>query len=147
MLFGLAVDKQAPSFFKKLSRAAVPANGLIFSCVLIMCGALLQYFVPNTIMAFTLVTTLSTILFICVWIVVLLSYIKYRKTRPQLHAASKFKMPGGVAMSYLVIAFFVFTVFILSLEADTRQSLMVSPIWLVILAIGYMIMKKRKAQS
>lgn len=52
MLFGLAVDKQAPSFFQKLSRVAVPANGLIFSCVLIMCGALPQYSVPNTITAF-----------------------------------------------------------------------------------------------
>lgn len=143
MLFGLAKDKQAPSFFERLSSVAVPANGLIFSCVLIMSGALLQYFVPNTITAFTLVTTLSTILFICVWIIVLLSYIKYRKTRPQLHEASKFKMPGGVAMCYVVIAFFIFTVLILTLEPDTRQSLIVSPIWLVILAIGYLVMKRK----
>ena len=143
MLFGLAKDKQAPSFFERLSSVAVPANGLIFSCVLIMSGALLQYFVPNTITAFTLVTTLSTILFICVWIIVLLSYIKYRKTRPQLHATSKFKMPGGVAMCYVVIAFFIFTVLILTLEPDTRQSLIVSPIWLVILAIGYLLMKRK----
>lgn len=145
MLFGLAKDKQAPSFFERLSRVAVPANGLVFSCVLIMFGALLQYFVPNTITAFTLVTTLSTILFICVWIIVLLSYIKYRKTRPQLHEASKFKMPGGIAMCYTVIAFFIFTVFILILEPDTRQSLIVSPIWLVILAIGYLVMKRKQA--
>jgi D-serine/D-alanine/glycine transporter len=144
MLFGLAKEKQAPSFFEKLSRAAVPANGLVFSCALIMCGALLQYFVPNTIMAFTLVTTLSTILFICVWVIVLLSYIKYRKTRPQLHEASKFKMPGGVVMCYVVIAFFAFTVFILTLEPDTRQSLIVSPIWLVVLAIGYLMMKRKQ---
>ncbi|TEU30216.1 D-serine/D-alanine/glycine transporter [Alkanindiges illinoisensis] len=143
MLFGLAKDKQAPSFFERLSSVAVPANGLIFSCVLIMSGALLQYFVPNTITAFTLVTTLSTILFICVWIIVLLSYIKYRKTRPQLHATSKFKMPGGVAMCYVVIAFFIFTVFILTLEPDTRQSLIVSPIWLVILALSYLMMKRK----
>lgn len=145
MLFGLAKDKQAPSFFERLSSVAVPANGLIFSCVLIMSGALLQYFVPNTITAFTLVTTLSTILFICVWIIVLLSYIKYRKTRPQLHEASKFKMPGGVAMCYAVIAFFIFTVFILILEPDTRQSLIVSPVWLVVLAIGYLLMKRKQA--
>ena len=144
MLFGLAVDKQAPKLFEKLSRAAVPANGLIFSCVLIMSGSLLQYFVPNTIMAFTLVTTLSTILFICVWVVVLLSYIKYRKTRPQLHAVSKFKMPGGVIVSYGVIAFFIFTVFILMLEEDTRQSLIVSPIWLIALIIGYWFLKKNR---
>ena len=145
MLFGLAKDKQAPSFFERLSSVAVPANGLIFSCVLIMSGALLQYFVPNTITAFTLVTTLSTILFICVWIIVLLSYIKYRKTRPQLHEASKFKMPGGIAMCYAVIAFFIFTVFILILEPDTRQSLIVSPVWLVVLAIGYLLMKRKQA--
>lgn len=144
MLFGLAKDKQAPSFFERLSSVAVPANGLIFSCVLIMSGALLQYFVPNTITAFTLVTTLSTILFICVWIIVLLSYIKYRKTRPQLHATSKFKMPGGIAMCYVVITFFIFTVLILTLEPDTRQSLIVSPIWLVILAIGYLLMKRKQ---
>lgn len=144
MLFGLAKDKQAPSFFERLSSVAVPANGLIFSCVLIMSGALLQYFVPNTITAFTLVTTLSTILFICVWIIVLLSYIKYRKTRPQLHATSKFKMPGGIAMCYAVIAFFIFTVFILILEPDTRQSLIVSPVWLVVLAIGYLLMKRKQ---
>ena len=109
-----------------------------------MSGSLLQYFVPNTIMAFTLVTTLSTILFICVWVVVLLSYIKYRKTRPQLHAVSKFKMPGGVIVSYGVIAFFIFTVFILMLEEDTRQSLIVSPIWLIALIIGYWFLKKNR---
>lgn len=146
MLFGLAQDQQAPGMFAKLSKAAVPSNGLIFSCVCIMGGALLQYFVPNTIEAFTLATTLSTILFICVWIVVLLSYIQYRKTRPELHAASKFKMPGGVFMSYIVIIFFIFTVGILSLEADTRQSLIVSPIWLVVLAIGYFL-KKRNTKA
>jgi D-serine/D-alanine/glycine transporter len=146
MLFGLAKDGQAPDFFAKLSKVAVPANGLLFSCVLIMGGALLQYFVPNTITAFTLVTTLSTVLFICVWIVVLLSYIKYRKTRPELHAASTFKMPGGVVMCYVVIAFFIFTVGILSLEADTFASLKVTPIWLVILAIGYFFWKRKQPQ-
>lgn len=144
MLFGLAKDKQAPGLFAKLSKAAVPSNGLIFSCLCIMGGALLQYFVPNTVEAFTLATTLSTILFICVWIIVMLSYIQYRKTRPELHAASTFKMPGGVVMSYVVIAFFIFTVVILALEPDTLKSLIVSPIWLVILLIGYRLKKKHE---
>lgn len=143
MLFGLAKDKQAPGLFAKLSSAAVPANGLLFSCFCIMGGALLQYFVPNTIEAFTLATTFSTILFICVWIIVMLSYIRYRRTQPALHAASKFKMPGGVGMAYLVIAFFIFTVVILALEPDTLKSLIVSPVWVLILLVGYYFKKKR----
>ncbi len=102
-----------------------------------MGGALLQYFVPNTIEAFTLATTLCTILFLTVWILILMCYIRYRKLSPELHEKSNFKMPGGVAMSYVVIVFFLFTIAILSLEADTAKSLMVSPIWFLVLAIGY----------
>ncbi len=145
MLFGLAKDNQASSRFGQLSSAAVPSNALLFSCACIMGGALLQYFVPNTLRAFTLATTLSTILFISVWLVVMAAYIKYRRTRPELHAQSIYKMPGGVVMSYVVIAFFVFTVGILALEEDTRQSLIVSPIWLIILMVGYLWMKRKKA--
>lgn len=143
MLFGLAKDQQAPQSFGKLSKAAVPTTGLLVSCIFLGGGAFLQYFVPDTVKAFTLASTFTTILFLSVWIVIMVSYIRYRQTRPQLHAASIYKMPGGVGMSYLVIAFFVFTIFILSLELDTRQSLIVSPIWLLVLLIGYQFVKKK----
>ncbi|MEZ6841570.1 hypothetical protein ABVN80_18470 [Acinetobacter baumannii] len=49
------------------------------------------------------------ILFISVWILIMACYLRYRKIRPELHAASTFKMPGGVLMAYAVIAFFLFT--------------------------------------
>ena len=32
-------------------------------------------------------------------------YLRYRKLRPELHEKSTFKMPGGVLMSYVVLAF------------------------------------------
>jgi D-serine/D-alanine/glycine transporter len=144
MMYGLGKDGQAPSLFQRLTRSAVPANGLLFSCLCIMGGALLQYFVPNTLEAFTLAGTLCTILFISVWILILLCYIRYRRLRPELHQKSIFKMPGGVAACYMVIVFFLFTIGILSLEADTRKSLLVSPIWLILLAIGYYGFYKKK---
>lgn len=106
-------------------------------------GAVLQFFVPDTITAFTLATTLSVILFVSVWIIIMVNYIQYRKQRPELHEKSTFKMPGGVFMSYVVIAFFIFTIGILVLEPDTRQSLLISPLWLLILGIGYMFKKKK----
>jgi len=143
MLYGLAKDDQAPKKLGKLSKSAVPANGLMFSCACIMGGAVLQFFVPDTITAFTLATTLSVILFVSVWIIIMVNYIQYRKQRPELHEKSTFKMPGGVFMSYVVIAFFIFTIGILVLEPDTRQSLLISPLWLLILGIGYMFKKKK----
>ncbi len=137
MLFGLSREQQAPQSFAKLNKRAVPANALYFSAVCLLLGAALQYFVPDTVRAFTLATTLSTILFICVWIIIMWSYIVYYKTRPELHAKSSFKLPGGLFTCAVVIVFFLSMIVVLALEEDTRQALMVSPIWLVILALGY----------
>ncbi|MEX5539039.1 amino acid permease, partial [Pseudomonas syringae] len=77
----------------------------------------------DTIKAFTLATTLSTILFICVWLMIIWSYMVYYKTRPTLHAQSKFKMPGGLVTCWIVILFFVMMLYVLSLEPDTFQAL------------------------
>ena len=47
-----------------------------------------------------LVTTVSAILFMFVWSLILLSYMAYRRQRASLHEASRYKMPGGVAMCW-----------------------------------------------
>ncbi|WP_434027135.1 D-serine/D-alanine/glycine transporter [[Pseudomonas] boreopolis] len=146
MLYGLAEEKHAPKGFARLSRAAVPARGLLFSCACLMAGALLIYMVPNLVTAFTLVTTLSAVLFMFVWSLILCAYIAYRRKRPQLHAASTFKMPGGVAMCCVVLAFFAFVLVLLTLQPDTLQALLVSPAWFLILAVGYWL-KRRAARG
>ena len=152
MLFGLAKDGQAPQALAQLSSRAVPAKGLFFSCLFILAGAALQYFVPNTIEAFTLASSLCVILFISIWSIIMVCYIRYRKRNPELHQKSTFKMPGGVFMSYVVLIFLLFTLVILSLEPDTLKALMISPLWLIILAITYRVlyiprMRRRKQDS
>lgn len=144
MLFGLSREEQAPVAFGRLNRHAVPANALYFSAVCLLLGAALQYFVPDTVRAFTLATTLSTILFICVWIIIIWSYIVYYKTRPELHAKSTFKLPGGLVTCWIVIIFFLSMIVVLALEEDTRQALMISPIWFILLIIGYFGFYKQK---
>ena len=49
-------------------------------------------------------------------------------------------MPGGVGMSYVVLAFLLFALVILSLEPDTLKALMISPLWLILLAITYRVL-------
>ena len=137
MLYGLAEEDHAPKGFARLSRAAVPSRGLLFSCICLLLGAMLVYLIPNLVTAFTLVTTLAAVLFMFVWSLILCAYIAYRRKRPQLHAASKFRMPGGVAMCWACLAFFAFVLGLLSLQADTRQALLASPAWFVLLAAGY----------
>ncbi len=144
MLFGLAKKQDAPSMFGKLSKRAVPANGLMFSCICLLGGVVLIYLVPNVIKAFTIVTTISAILFMFIWSMILISYIAYRKKQDSLHQQSRFKMPGGVLVSYLCLLFFVFMVVLLTLETDTCQALMATPIWFILLAISYYLKRKSR---
>ena len=147
MLFGLALKGDAPRAFGRLSANQVPSSGLIFSCICLLGGAFLMWVVPNLMEAFTLVTTVSAILFMFVWSLILLSYIIYRKNRPDLHAASKYRMPGGVAMCWLCLAFFAGIVVLLSFEADTRQALIATPVWFVLLGGAYAWLRKRACPS
>ena len=146
MLFGLAMDGDAPGKFKSLSRRAVPSNGLIFSCICLLAGALVIYVVPNLMEAFTLITTVSATLFMFVWTMILLSYLAYRKKRDHLHRASKYKMPGGKFMVWVCLTFFVFILVLLALETDTRQALYLVPVWFVLLAVGYRLVRRNKLE-
>lgn len=144
MLFGLAQEGDAPKAFEKLSSRDVPANGLYFSCTCLLLGAALMYLIPDLVEAFTLVTTVSAVLFMFVWSLILLSYLTYRKQRAALHAASKYKMPGGRFMCWACLAFFAFILVLLSFETDTRQALAVTPVWFILLAVTYQWVKANR---
>ncbi len=144
MLFGLAQEGNAPKAFGKLSSRAVPSNGLTFSCLCLLGGVVLIYLIPNVVTVFTLVTTVSAILFMFVWTIILCSYLVYRRQRPQLHEASIYKMPLGKLMCWVCMAFFVFVLVLLTLQDDTRQALIVTPLWFVILGIGYWLRSRKR---
>ena len=144
MLYGLTQDGVAPKRFALLSKRAVPSSGLTFSCICLLGGVVLIYLIPNVVTVFTMVTTVSAILFMFVWSIILCSYMVYRKQRPHLHEKSIYKMPLGKLMCWVCLAFFVFVIVLLTLEADTRQALMVTPLWFIILGMGWMFIRKRR---
>ncbi|AWK13670.1 D-serine/D-alanine/glycine transporter [Candidatus Fukatsuia symbiotica] len=146
MLFGLAQEGDAPKQFSRLSRYSVPIFGLTFSCICLLGGVVLIYLIPNVITVFTLVTTVSAILFMFVWTIILCSYLVYRKKRPELHGRSTYKMPAGILMSVVCLIFFAFILILLTFETHTRQALMVTPLWFVILSVAYWLLQKRKVK-
>ena len=143
MLFGLSVEGTAPGRFQRLSRHKVPANALLFSCMFLLVSAVLLYASSSIIAVFTVVTTMASVLFIFVWTIIVVSYILYRKRRPALHAASRFKMPGGVYMCYVVLGFFGFLIWALTQKSDTLQALLVTPVWFIGLGIVWLVIRRR----
>ncbi|MDR1387747.1 MAG: amino acid permease [Propionibacteriaceae bacterium] len=144
MLFGLATTKEAPRAFGKLSGSKVPANALLFSCVCVLPGVALLYASGSIMSAFTYATTLASVLFIFVWALIIVAYLLYRKRRPELHAASKYKMPLGPAMCWIVLAFLAAMIVILALDEETLTALAVSPVWFIILIVAWLIRRSRR---
>ena len=144
MLYGLAEQGVAHRTFGRLSARAVPTSGLFFSCFCLLAGVALIYLIPNVMTVFTMVTTVSAILFMFVWSIILCSYMAYRKQYPQRHQQSTFKMPLGKVMCWVCLAFFAFVIVLLTLQEDTRNALMVTPLWFIMLGFGWW-MRRRKA--
>ncbi|MBU9765245.1 D-serine/D-alanine/glycine transporter [Mycobacterium sp. TNTM28] len=143
MVYGLAAEGDAPGVFGRLTSRRVPANALFLSGVFLLSGVVMVAVGDSIIEAFTIVTTISSLCFMFVWTIILSSYLVYRRRRPHLHEASKFKMPGGKAMCYVVLAFFVFLVVAFTLKQDTRQALLVTPVWFIVLGIAWAVLRRR----
>src|SRR5699024_10970421 len=71
MLFGLSLEGAAPRRWAKLSANQVPARGLLFSIVCLIPGVAVMYAGSSIIEAFTLITTVSSVLFMVVWAYIL----------------------------------------------------------------------------
>ncbi|WP_072691422.1 D-serine/D-alanine/glycine transporter [Rhodococcus marinonascens] len=143
MVYGLAQEGDAPARLGKLSSRRVPANALIVSSIFLLAALALLMSGESVIEAFTAVTTIASVLFIFVWTMILASYLVYRKRRPELHEASKFKMPGGVAVCWVILGFFAFIIWALTREPDTLHALLITPIWFVVLGIGWAVTRRR----
>ncbi|WP_407965040.1 amino acid permease [Bartonella sp. C271] len=139
MIYGLATRRGAPSFLGKLSNNYVPANALFFSCLCVLLSYTLLLLSPTIISAFTIITSIAAILFIFVWSIILISYIIYRRNYPTQHITSTYKMPGGTFMCWIILAFFAFILFLLTLESDTLTALKCTPLWFIFLGIMYSI--------
>jgi D-serine/D-alanine/glycine transporter len=145
MVYGLATERDAPSVFARLSRRKVPQNALFLTGVMLLSSVVLLVFGLGESTGFAIVTTVSSLCFMFVWSMILISYLVYRRRRPQEHAASTFPMPFGRIMPWVVLAFFGFLLWAFTGDADTRIGLVATPVWFALLAVGYLGLRRTPA--
>lgn len=144
MLFGLALAGQAHPLFRRLTARSVPGASLVVTAAALLTSIPLLYTSDSIIDAFTTVTTVASVLFILVWCVIVVSYLRYRVKYPRRHAASRFRLPGGRVAAWASLAFFAFVTWTLTLAPDTRTAVAVSPLWLVVLACAWGLRRRRQ---
>src|SRR5262249_50627587 len=142
MLYSLALERQAPAIFARLTRHHVPAAGIHASAAVMLIGVILNYIVPKEV--FTWVTSISLIGTLWTWIIIMYSHTKFRRAVQEGRVRGvPYRMPGWPLANWAVIAFLLTVAAMLSLAADTRVALYVAPFWFALLGIGYYARRKR----
>lgn len=133
ILFGLAKQGLGPKVLTKTNSNGVPYLSMLVSSITLLIAALLNFIFPDAIKLFIYVTTLSTVLFLVVWGMIIVSYIAYVKKNPEQHQSSAFKLWGGKIIAYIVLSFFIFIFILLFFSKDTRVAIFISPLWFIFL--------------
>lgn len=142
IMYNLGRQNGGTGMLAKLNKNAVPSNALLISTVIVSIGTLLSKLIPEQ--AFGIVTTISAICFIWVWSIILISHIRYKKTRPDLHQKSVFKAPLTPFINYVVLALFGFILLVMLISESTRSALLLTPLWFVLL-FGLYFFKRKKS--
>lgn len=79
ILFGLSQQGLGPKVLNKTNSHGVPYLSMLVSSIALLIAALLNYIFPNAIQLFIYVTTLSTVLFLVVWAMIIVAYLMYLK--------------------------------------------------------------------
>ena len=137
ILFGLAKQGLGPKVLTKTNSNGVPYLSMLVSSITLLIAALLNFIFPDAIKLFIYVTTLSTVLFLVVWGMIIVSYIAYVKKNPERHRSSAFKLWGGKIIAYIVLSFFIFIFILLFFSKDTRVAIFISPLWFIFLFFYY----------
>ncbi|MDO4912637.1 MAG: amino acid permease [Lactobacillus sp.] len=139
LLFSMTYNKSGKwnETFGKLSGQKVPKNALVFSAILIAFTPLITFVVGDA--AFNFITSTSTSLFLIIWIIMLVTHIKYRQS---LKEPKAFRLPGYPITSYLMITFFALIIVLLLVLDAFRIPMITALIVVGVLLIIAKVFKK-----
>ncbi|MFI8597113.1 amino acid permease [Kocuria koreensis] len=143
MSFGLAKDGHAPKALNYTTRRGVPMKAVFFTTVFLFAAIPLLLGGDALTQAFTVVSSICSADILFTWGSIVVSYIIYHRRHPERHRASGFRMPLPRIAPWVVLAFFVFIAFTLTLSPDTRIAAILSPFWFLLLAVLWQVVKRR----
>ncbi|MFL2080376.1 amino acid permease [Latilactobacillus sakei] len=143
MTFTLANNGQLPKRFLKLNRHGVPfyavsaiSLGILIGVIL---NAILPLVYPKAGNIFVLVYSSSVLPGMVPWFVILISQIAFRKQHAEKMATHPFKMPWSPYSNYITLAMLCLTLVFMFINPETRISLIVGLIFLVLMIVIYFV--------
>lgn len=137
MVYNLGLQGNAPQAMTKVSAKGSPTNAIIFSIICIGLTVFLNYLYPKQI--FNILLSIATIAAIINWITILVTHINFKRKFTGISHYPIFFYPLS---SVIAIIFLVMVAGIMYFMPDFRLAIIIAPIWLCLLSIGYLIKTK-----
>ncbi|MDR3330754.1 MAG: amino acid permease [Endomicrobium sp.] len=144
MLYALAIQKNAPRVLAQTNKRGIPTLAILLSGLLTFLVVPLNYFIPNWIIAFEIVMSFSVTCIIINWIIIAISHLKFKKQKDLKNYRTIFPAPFYPYSNYIALIFLAFILFVMALpQFGMIKQVAALPIWILIVYIGYRIVKSR----
>lgn len=148
MLYKLSQEGKVPKIFGKLSSHRVPSVAILTISFGILLGIILNIFLSSfkggAVNLFVLVYSSSVLPGMVPWFVILLSELRFRRANPEIIQNHPFVMPLYPMSNYLAIISLLLIVVFMFINPDTRASVTVGFVFLMVLTINFIIKFRRK---
>lgn len=141
MLFGLAVQGDAPKTLLKVNRRGVPMKALGISALATGLSVLINYLMPGE--AFGLLMALAVSALVINWSIISITHLKFRKAMRANGHATFFPSWGYPITNWVCLAFLAAILVIMYMTPGIRISVLLIPVWLGVLAVAWMFKKRQ----
>ncbi len=135
MLYGLAVDGDAPRFLAAISENGVPVRAILLSSGITLLTVVLNFFFPEEVFMYLLSIVTGAV--VTSWALIALTHLKFRAAYTQKHLPVKFPALFFPVTNYLCLAFFVGVIALMLIMEEMRQAVYLLPLWIAVIWIGY----------
>ena len=140
MLFGLAQQGNAPKALLSVDKRGVPVNTILVSALVTALCVLINYLAPES--AFGLLMALVVSALVINWAMICITHLKFRRAMQRAGNVTAFQSFAYPLTNWLCLLFLAAILGVMYLTPDIRISVCLIPVWLLILAAGYLLRRK-----
>lgn len=144
MLYGLAEQGNAPRFLKKLNKNHSPIAAIIVSAILVAVCIVVNKIIPEKALEILMSLVVSSL--VINWIMISFTHIYFKKQKIKEGVNTKFPSLFYPISNVICLVFLV-GVLVMMWFTGLKISVELIPIWLLILWLSYLMVKRNKAKS
>ena len=144
MVYGLALQGNAPKIFMKTDTRGVPMFSLAVAGILTFLVVPLNYFVPAVHDAFDMAMSVVVAALVINWGLISLAHVYFRRQKGRENHKTCFPAPWYPFSNYLCIAWVLFILGAMYFALGMEAAVIAVPVWVGIVYVGYWALQAAK---